>query len=65
PLPLTNTIPSLGIAMIGLGLVLHDGLAVIGGMVIGLLWIAMLVFATIYFGTEGIDLIKDFIKSFL
>jgi hypothetical protein len=65
PLPLTNTVPAFGIALMAIGVLMRDGLAVIGGAIIGLLWVLMLVFVTVYFGLEGIDIAKDFIKSFL
>lgn len=65
PLPLTNTVPSFGIALMAIGVLMRDGLAVFGGAVIGLLWVGMLAFVTLYFGMEGITIAKDFIKSFL
>ena len=65
PLPLTNTVPAFGIALMAIGVLMRDGLAVLGGAIIGLLWVGMLTFVTIYFGAEGIDIAKDFIKSFL
>ena len=39
--------------------------AVLGGMALGLAWIAMLVVAFIFFGIEGFVLVKEWIKSFL
>ena len=36
PLPLTNTVPSFGIAVMALGVIMRDGLAVIMGAVVGL-----------------------------
>jgi hypothetical protein len=42
PLPLTNTVPSLGIACMAIGVVMRDGLAVIAGAIIGLVWIFLL-----------------------
>ena len=65
PVPLTNTIPSLGIAMMAIGVLMRDGLAVLAGAFIGMAWVVMLVFATIFLGTEGIDIIKEVIKSWL
>lgn len=65
PLPLTNTVPSLGIALMAVGVIMRDGLAVLAGAIVGSLWIAMLATAVILFGTEGIDIIKDAIKSVL
>lgn len=63
PLPLTNTVPAMGIGLMALGVLMRDGLAVIAGMAIGLLWIAMLVFLVIFLGAEGLDAIKAFIRD--
>lgn len=65
PLPLTNTVPSMGIALMALGVFMRDGLAVIAGAMVGLLWIIMMITVIMMFGTEGIDLIKDTIKAYL
>ncbi|MGH1455616.1 MAG: exopolysaccharide biosynthesis protein [Alphaproteobacteria bacterium] len=65
PLPLTNTVPSLGIALMAIGILMRDGLAVLAGAGIGILWICMLSLIVIVLGVEGIDLIKDMIKSYL
>lgn len=45
PIPLTNTVPSLGIALMAIGVLMRDGLAVLAGMVLGLSWITLLVIA--------------------
>jgi len=64
PLPLTNTIPSFGIALMAMGVLMRDGLAVITGAIIGMVWVVLLVsFVTIY-GPEGFDIAKNFIKGF-
>ena len=60
PLPLTNTVPSFGIALMSVGVMMRDGLAVLAGATIGTLWVSLLVFL----GTEGVIFIKDFVKSF-
>lgn len=65
PLPLTNTIPSLGIALMALGVIMRDGLAVLAGMAVGLIWVFILCSLVAFLGTEGIDAFKDLIKSFL
>lgn len=54
PLPSTNTIPGIGVAITSLGLIERDGLLVIAGLVIGFLWIALLLF----FGVEAASAIK-------
>jgi hypothetical protein len=45
PLPLTNTVPSLGICLMAFGVFMRDGLAVLAGMLIGFSWIALLIIA--------------------
>lgn len=65
PLPLTNTVPAMGIALMAIGVIMRDGLAVIAGMVLGLAWVAMIGFVLIFLGTEGLDWVKEGIKSWL
>jgi len=65
PLPLTNTVPAFGIALMALGVIMRDGLAVVAGALIGSLWVAMIAFVLIFIGVEGIDLIKETIKGWL
>lgn len=65
PLPMTNTVPAFGIALMALGVIMRDGLAVIVGAVVGLAWVAMLVYVSIFLGLEGLDLIKETIKSYV
>ena len=65
PLPLTNTVPSFGIALMGIGVVMRDGLAVIAGAIIGTAWVMMIAFVLVFIGVEGIDLVKEFIKGFI
>jgi hypothetical protein len=42
PIPMTNTVPSLAVLLMAVGILMRDGLAVIGGIFIGFLWIALL-----------------------
>ena len=65
PIPLTNTVPSFGIALMAVGVITRDGLAVLAGAVIGLLWVSALVGFTLYFGAEGLEIFKNMIKSIL
>lgn len=65
PLPLTNTVPSFGIALMAIGVLMRDGLAVLLGALIGILWVSMLIFVTVKFGPEGAEMIKEMIKSWL
>lgn len=65
PLPLTNTVPSMGIALIALGQVSRDGLAVILGIIVGLGWIILLTGLILFLGVESLDLLKSMIKDFI
>jgi hypothetical protein len=65
PLPLTNTVPAMGIALMALGVIMRDGLAVLGGALLGLAWVSMIVYVLVFLGTEGLDVVKETIKSFL
>lgn len=42
PVPLSNTVPALGIALMAAGELSRDGVAVLAGAVIGLAWVALL-----------------------
>ena len=65
PLPLTNTVPSFGIALMAVGVVTRDGLAVIAGAIIGMLWVGALVFIISFLGSEGIDFAKETIENYI
>ena len=65
PIPLSNTVPSFAIALMSVGVLMRDGLAVIAGAIIGLLWVVVLYSLLIYFGLEGVEMLKDYIKSLL
>ncbi len=65
PLPLTNTVPSLGIALMAVGVIMRDGLAVITGAIIGMVWVFALLMIIVFLGTEGIDIAKDAVKAYL
>ena len=43
----------------------RDGLAVLTGAILGLIWVAMLAYVLIFLGTEGLDLIKETIRSLI
>ncbi len=58
PVPLTNTVPSFGIALMAVGIIMRDGLAVLAGAVIGTLWVSGLAFL----GTAGF---KALLSSFV
>ena len=43
PLPSTNTVPGIGVAIASIGLIERDGLMILAGLTIGLAWVAFLV----------------------
>lgn len=65
PVPLTNTVPSFGIALMSVGFIMRDGLAVLAGGLIGTAWLIILGSCIIIFGPEAFDIIKEAIKSVL
>jgi hypothetical protein len=65
PVPLTHTVPGLGIALMAIGTAMRDGLAVLIGAIIGTGWIVMLGTALALFGPEAFDFIVHTIKSVL
>mgnify|MGYP006429294465 CR=1 FL=1 len=65
PIPLSNTVPSFGIAIMAIGVLMRDGLAVLFGMLIGLTWVACLSTILIFIGVEGVDAFKEAIKTWL
>jgi hypothetical protein len=42
PVPLTNTVPGIAVAIAAVGLIERDGLLVLAGLVVGFAWIALL-----------------------
>ena len=65
PIPLSNTVPSLGIALMAVGVLMRDRLAIVAGMLIGLGWVFLLIWAAITFGPDGVDIIKETIKGWI
>lgn len=59
PLPATNTIPGIGVAIASLGLIERDGLLVITGVLIGFIWVALLLFL----GLEAATIIKEWLAA--
>ena len=55
PLPGTNTVPGFAVAMVSFGLMERDGVLVSGGLVLGVLWIAILVTSFLV----GVDLLSE------
>ncbi|TGY90218.1 exopolysaccharide biosynthesis protein [Marinicauda algicola] len=65
PLPLTNSTPGIAIAIASLGLITRDGLLVLAGLVLGLVWIAILTAGFLILGEAFAGVLKDFIYSLL
>ena len=61
PLPGLNTVTSFGLSLIGLGLVMRDGLAIVLGATIALLWAGGVISLYVIFGLEGINALRNFI----
>lgn len=61
PLPLTNTVPGIAVAIVGFGLLARDGLLIVPGLVLGVGWITGLLF----FGQALGVILKDFVTGFL
>ncbi len=59
PLPMTNTVPGIGVAIAALGLIERDGVLVIGGLLIGFIWVFLLIFV----GAETLSLVKAWLLS--
>lgn len=59
PFPLTNTVPGIGVAIAALGLIERDGLLLVGGLLIGFIWVFLLVFL----GAETLHLLKAWVTG--
>lgn len=59
PLPSTNTMPGIGVAIAALGLIERDGVLTILGLLIGFIWVALL----LTLGLSAADLIRDWLSA--
>lgn len=59
PVPLTNTVPSMAICLMSVGVIMRDGLFVLGGMILGTAWVGMLVILTLLFGAAATGILHD------
>lgn len=62
PIPFSNTVPSIGIVIMSLGMMEKDGLAIIGGMLIGIAGITITT-SIVFLGTEAITSLIETIKG--
>jgi len=58
PLPLTNTVPGIAVAIVALGLIERDGLPILAGVLLGTAWIALL-------AVGGAELIRAIVSTVL
>lgn len=56
PLPLTNFVPAIGIALIAIGILMKDGLALVVGTVTGVVWSLMWFALVLIVGINGLQL---------
>ena len=59
PLPSTNTVPGIGVAIASLGLIERDGVLVLAGLVLGLAWVVLLGFL----GLEAASVVKAWVSG--
>lgn len=64
PFPFSNTVPSMGIVLMSLGLLERDGLAILAGVAVGFIGICIAT-AVMYFGVEAVMAVVDVIKEWL
>ena len=61
PLPMTNSVPGMAVALASFGLIQRDGLLVLGGIVAGTAWVGLLVFGVIF----GLDFVSELAGSLM
>ena len=64
PLPLTNTVPAIGLIFMSAGVLVRDGLAVLIGAIVGTVWSLAWFIGFIYFGKEGLEWAWQHLTSF-
>lgn len=62
PFPFSNTVPSMGIVAMAIGLLERDGLVILAGMLIGAAGVCLAILV-VWFGVEVIDQIVEFVKT--
>jgi hypothetical protein len=60
PLPLTNIIPSIAIAVIALGMLCHDGVVTLSGAILGVFWCLAWLGLVAYIGIKGFAMIHTY-----
>lgn len=64
PIPFSNTVPSMGIVTMAIGLIERDGIIIIGGIIIGAIGLT-LTGSIIYLGEEVVRGFIEYLKSFI
>ncbi len=59
PLPMTNTVPGFAVALASFGLIQRDGLLVISGLVLGIVWVSFLIYGVVF----GLDKVSELIGA--
>lgn len=59
PIPGTNTVPGIGVAITSVGLLERDGVLILGGLLLGLVWVGGLIFL----GSEFTSLIINALRG--
>ncbi len=59
PIPSTNTVPGIGVAIAALGLIERDGVLVILGLLVGFVWVFLLLFL----GVEAAQLLRSWMTG--
>jgi hypothetical protein len=59
----TNTVPGIGVCIVALGLIERDGVLVILGLLVGVLWVIAFSTVVIFFGVEAIQFAKDWLAA--
>lgn len=59
PLPLTNSVPGLGVSVASVGLIERDGLLILLGLVIGLAWVTLLILG----GEAALSFLIDLVRG--
>lgn len=60
PLPLTNTVPGIAVAIVGFGLLAKDGLLIVPGLLLGTVWVGGL----LLFGQTFAVILKNVLSGF-
>ena len=65
PVPLSNTPPGVGVAVAAVGLIERDGALTLAGLAFATLWSVALFGTLAFFGLEGVEMAKEWIKGLL